>query len=356
MYKTVFVKSGNKGWGVGLTLTPTEQKNKVVSVTGGGIHPVAQQIADLTGCIPCDGFKNSIPEEETLCAVIDCGGTARIGVYPMKRIPTVDVLPSSPSGPLSKHITEDIFVSGVRPEDVELVENADLEERQMAAINHAHKTDAESAAATEKIVTKQEGRESDEEFKERYSKIKEDHAEEQAKKDSFLVRFSRAIGGVMSTFYQSGRDAVDMLLKNIIPFMAFISMIVGIINYTGIGDWLAKVLSPLAGSLPGMIVLALICSIPVLSPILGPGAVISQVIGVLIGTQIANGSIPVQYALPALFAISAHAGCDFIPVGLSLGEAKPETVSIGVPAILYSRMLTGFTAVILAWLASFGMY
>lgn len=354
MYKTVFVKPGAKGWGVGLTLVPSEQKNKVVSVTGGGIHPVAQQIADLTGCKACDGFKNSIPEDETLCAVIDCGGTARIGVYPMKRIPTVDVLPSSPSGPLSKHITEDIFVSGVRPEDVSLVEAADLEDKQMAGINYAHAEDAESAAATEKIIT--EGRESDEEFKERYSKLKEDHAETQAKKDGFLVRFSRGIGGVMSTFYQSGRDAVDMLLKNIIPFMAFISMIVGIINYTGIGDWLAKILSPLAGSLPGMIVLALVCSIPVLSPILGPGAVISQVIGVLIGTQIANGTIPVQYALPALFAISAHAGCDFIPVGLSLGEAKPETVSIGVPAILYSRMLTGFTAVILAWLASFGMF
>jgi Phosphotransferase system sorbitol-specific component IIBC len=57
-----------------------------------------------------------------------------------------------------------------------------------------------------------------------------------------------------------------------------------------------------------------------------------------------------------LFAINAHVGCDFIPVGLSLGEAKPETVAIGVPAILYGRMLTGFTAVILAWLASFGMY
>ena len=357
MYKTVFVKPGSTGWGVGLTLVPSEQKNKVVSVTGGGIHPVAQQIADLTGCEACDGFKNQIPEDETLCAVIDCGGTARIGVYPMKRIPTVDVLPSSPSGPLSKHITEDIFVSGVRPEDVTILEEANLEEKQMAAINHAHAQDAESAAVTEKIVTKQdEGRESEEEFRERYSKIKEEHKEEQAKKDSFLVRFSRGIGGVMSTFYQSGRDALDMLLKNIIPFMAFISMIVGIINYTGIGDWLAKVLSPLAGSLPGMIALALICSIPILSPILGPGAVISQVIGVLIGTQIANGSIPVQYALPALFAINAHVGCDFIPVGLSLGEAKPETVAIGVPAILYGRMLTGFTAVILAWLASFGMY
>ena len=45
MYKTIFVKPGNKGWGVGLTLTPTEKMNKVVSVTGGGIHPVAQQHA-----------------------------------------------------------------------------------------------------------------------------------------------------------------------------------------------------------------------------------------------------------------------------------------------------------------------
>lgn len=98
MYKSVFVEPGTGGWGVGLTLTPTEKRNKVVSVTGGGIHPVAQQIADLTGAEAWDGFKNQIPEDEMICAVIDCGGTARIGVYPMKRIPTVDILPSSPSG------------------------------------------------------------------------------------------------------------------------------------------------------------------------------------------------------------------------------------------------------------------
>lgn len=339
MYKSVFVEPGNNGWGVGFTLTPSDKKNKVVSVTGGGIHPVAQRIADLTGAEAWDGFKNQVPEDEMLCAVIDCGGTARIGVYPMKRIPTVDILPSSPSGPLAKHITEDIFVSGVKPESIKL-------------------TDEQTApqAAAEATVAEEKPAESEEKFEEKYAKAKEEHAKENAKKDGFLVRFSRGIGGVMGVFYQSGRDAVDMLLKNIIPFMAFISMMIGIINYTGIGDLIAKVLSPLAGSLPGMIVLALICSIPILSPILGPGAVISQVIGVLIGTQIANGSIPVQYALPALFAINAHVGCDFIPVGLSLGEAKPETVQVGVPAILYSRMLTGFTAVILAYFASFGMY
>lgn len=53
----------------------------------------------------------------------------------------------------------------------------------------------------------------------------------------------------MGVFYQAGRDSVDMLIKNIIPFMAFISMIIGIINYTGIGKLIANTLSPLAGSL-----------------------------------------------------------------------------------------------------------
>ncbi|MGM0238314.1 MULTISPECIES: PTS glucitol/sorbitol transporter subunit IIB [Enterococcus] len=347
MFKTIFVEPGSNGWGVGLELTPTDQKNKVVSVTGGGIHPVAQAIADLSGAEAWDGFKNQVPEEEMMCAVIDCGGTARIGVYPMKRIPTVDVLPSSPSGPLAKHITEDIFVSGVKPNNIKLRDSATVEEVQSAGIAQAEKEIVNAAAETEEI---------EEKFEEKYAKAKADHKANNEKKDGFLVRFSRGIGGVMGVFYQSGRDAVDMLLKNIIPFMAFISMMIGIINYTGIGDWIANVLSPLAGSLPGMLALALICSIPILSPILGPGAVISQVIGVLIGTQIANGSIPVQYALPALFAINAHVGCDFIPVGLTLGEAKPETVQVGVPAILYSRVLTGVAAVAIAYVFSFGMY
>jgi len=45
-----------------------------------------------------------------------------------------------------------------------------------------------------------------------------------------------------------------------------------------------------------------------------------------------------------------------IPVGLALGEAEPETVEIGVPAVLFSRFITGPIAVILAWLASVGLY
>lgn len=121
-YKAVRIEKGRGGWGGPLTIRPTDEKNLIYCVTGGGIHPVAQRIADLTGGQPFDGFRSSAPEKKIACVVIDCGGTARIGVYPMKRIPTVDVKPSSPSGPLMQFIKEDIFVSGVKPDDVKPVE------------------------------------------------------------------------------------------------------------------------------------------------------------------------------------------------------------------------------------------
>lgn len=172
-----------------------------------------------------------------------------------------------------------------------------------------------------------------------------------------LSNIGRGVGGVVGKLYQAGREAVDQVVANILPFMAFISLLIGIILYSGIGNWLANVLSPLASNVVGLIILSLICAIPVLSPLLGPGAVIAQVIGTLIGsTLIAKGAMPPQYALPALFAINPQVGCDFIPVGLALGEAEPETVEIGVPAILISRLITGPIAVLIAWLASFGLY
>ena len=338
-YRSVFVGKGQGGWGSGLIITPTEKKNKIISVTGGGIHPVAREIAALSGGEAVDGFKNSVPEEEIAAAVIDCGGTARIGVYPMKNILTVDVLPSSPSGPLSKFINEENFVSGVRPNNVSVLDENQAVGRATPAVSQE-----------EKFISRAE-----ETFDEKYQKAKAEHRSE-AQNDSLIVRFSRGIGKIMGVFYQAGRDTVEMILKNIIPFMAFISMLIGIINYTGVGDLIANLLVPLSDSIFGFVIIAFICSLPFLSPILGPGAVIAQVVGVLIGSQIAMGTIPVTYALPALFAINAQAGCGFIPVGLSLGEAKAETVQIGVPAILYSRVVTGALSVVIAWVFSIGMY
>ncbi|UJW58030.1 PTS glucitol/sorbitol transporter subunit IIB [Bacillus sp. A116_S68] len=335
-YKSVFVNKGSGGWGDGLTLTPEGKKVKVVSITGGGIHPVARKIAELTNGEAVDGFRNSVPEDEMMCVVIDCGGTARIGLYPMKRIPTVDVLSSSPSGPLAKHITKDIFVSGVTEKQVHLADDIGEEPREGSSEKENN----------EDVLDKQQ-------FEKEYNEAKKEFSDN---KDGFLIKFSKGIGSITGTFYQAGRDSIEMLIKNIIPFMAFVSMLIGIINYTGVGDLIANSLAPLASSIWGLIVIVLICTLPFLSPVLGPGAVIAQVIGVLIGSQIALGNIPPQFALPALFAINGQVGADFIPVGLSLGEAKPETIQYGVPAVLYSRLITGVLAVVIAYVASFGMY
>ena len=174
--------------------------------------------------------------------------------------------------------------------------------------------------------------------------------------NNLIVKVGRSVGGVVGELYQAGRDAIDNIIRNILPFMAFIAMLIGIINKTGLGDWLAHLVAPLAGSLPGLLAVSIFCAIPILSPILGPGAVIAQIVGVLLGKNIAEGSIPPQYALPALFAIDPQVGCDFIPVGLALGEAEPETVEIGVPAVLISRLVTGPLSVVIAYFASFGLY
>ena len=111
-YKAVKISQGKGGWGGPLVIEATEQRNKVVSVTGGGIHPVAQRIADMMGVEAVDGFRAPPVEGEMAVVVVDCGGTARCGVYPRKRIPTVNLTPVGQSGPLAQYITEDIYVSG----------------------------------------------------------------------------------------------------------------------------------------------------------------------------------------------------------------------------------------------------
>lgn len=171
-----------------------------------------------------------------------------------------------------------------------------------------------------------------------------------------LEKIGRSVGVVVSALYQAGRDSVDQVIKNILPFMAFISLIIGIVLATAVGDFIAEGLKGLASNVVGLLILSVIVGFPVLSPLLGPGAVIAQIIGTLIGVEIGRGNIAAQNALPALFAINPQVGCDFIPVGLSLGEAEPYTVEVGVPAVLFSRMITGPIAVLLAWAASAGLY
>ena len=173
---------------------------------------------------------------------------------------------------------------------------------------------------------------------------------------NIATKFGNGFGNVTAVLFQAGRDTVDMILHTVLPFMIFVSSLVGIISTSGIGDIIAHFLTPLAGTLPGLFVLSFICSMPFLSPILGPGAVIAQVVGVLIGTEIGSGNISPQLSLPALFAINSQVAADFLPVALSLADADPETIEIGVPSILMARVVTGPLGVLIGYLLSIGLY
>lgn len=338
-YGTIKISKGNGGFGGPLTVRPKYGKDKLVYITGGGAKPeIVDKIVELTGCEAVNGFKTSVPDSEIFLAIIDCGGTLRCGIYPQKRIPTINVMPVGKSGPLAKFITEDIYVSAVGVSQIEAVENIffDKEEPTIEKVEQSEqKEERQFKYSTDKKITQ---------------------TTEKDGSASLLTKIGMGAGKVVNTFYQSARDAVQTVINTILPFMAFVALLIGIIQGSGVGDMFAKVMSPLAGTALGLVLIGFICSLPFLSPLLGPGAVIAQVIGTLIGVEIGKGNIAPQLALPALFAINTQGACDFIPVGLGLAEAEAETVEVGVPAVLYSRFLTGVPRVLIGWALSIGLY
>jgi PTS system glucitol/sorbitol-specific IIC component len=350
-YRTVKVVHGPNGWGGPILVQPTPERNKIVAVTGGKIPELAMRLAELTGATVVDGFRNPPLESEMAAVVIDCGGTARCGVYPRKRIPTINLTPVGQSGPLAQFITEDVYVSGVLPENLSVVEGEAGEPAPAGqAGGPASPGDAlvmpAAGGAGAAVAAQRIGG----------SSGQPGGGQESRGIVGLITSIGRVMGGVVNVLFNSGRKAIDTVIRNVLPFMAFVTMLIGVINATGIGNGLAHLLEPLAGNIIGLVVLSAICGLPFLSPVLGPGAVIAQVIGAaIIGPAIGNGTIPPQMALPALFAYDTQVGCDFVPVGMALGEAKPETIRVGVPAVLISRQIMGPISVLIAWAASFAL-
>ncbi len=244
--------------------------------------------------------------EEIALAIIDCGGTLRCGLYPKKRIPTINTNPVGKSGPLAQFITEDIYVSGVTSSQVSLAEETEGAPQEVKA--EAPKQQEAETAETGEVKFSAD------------KKVSETLAAQKNK--SLITKIGLGAGKVVATFNQAARDAVQTCITTLLPFMAFVSMLIGIINGSGFGDAFASLLTPLTGNIFGLVILGVICSIPGLSALLGPGAVIAQIIGTLIGAEIGRGNIPPNL----VFAV----GCSSTPIQKD-GKDVNIILMLGVP-------------------------
>lgn len=120
-FRSVKVNKGPGGWGGPITVKPDEKRNKVVYITSGARPDIAVKLAEMTGCELVDGFSTGVKDAEIAAVIINCGGTLRCGIFPQKKIPTINILKTGKSGPLAMHITEQIYVSGVTPDNLEFI-------------------------------------------------------------------------------------------------------------------------------------------------------------------------------------------------------------------------------------------
>lgn len=117
MSKKLIISKGSGGYGGPLEIPLDGSKKYVMYMTGGGEPTVLHKIVELSGLEPVNGFKTKVPDKDIAIAIVDCGGSVRCGVYPQKKIPTVNVRNTGKAGPFAKFMTPDIYVSGVIKEN-----------------------------------------------------------------------------------------------------------------------------------------------------------------------------------------------------------------------------------------------
>ena len=362
LYRTITITRGDGGYGGPLTITPTEERHTVLYMTGGGMEPEPlAKILALSGMKAVNGNLETCPDEEVALAIIDCGGTLRCGIYPSKGIPTANLLATGKSGPLAKYMTKDLYVSAVTSAQIASVKPETASTTPEAEV-YTDPAEANSAVAFNPEITVTDPLPDETNLSNLSSGPQQEHGTSPDQKlfpvhggQKWLVPVA-AISKVVSIFHQSARDAVKTCLEIILPFMGFAALFIGICRGSGLTEFIADLIKPMGGNLPGLFITGIICSIPGLSAILGAGAVAAQMFATVIGDLIQSGGIAPAAALPALFAINCQCACDFIPVGLGMMEAKPETMQLGIPAVTLSRFATGWIRILIAVIFSFGLY
>lgn len=359
-YRPITITRGDGGYGGPLTITPTEERHTVLYITGGGMEPEPlAKILALSGMTAVNGNEEDCPDETVALAVIDCGGTLRCGIYPGKGIPTVNLLATGKSGPLAKYMTEDLYVSAVTSEQVAAADPVPAktasagcrpEDAQANVPEYTVPDDTLKNAPADAWAEDPE------------AGPKDDPAGAWAAAPSpksgmhLLLEPAAAVSKIVSVFHQSARDAVKTCLELILPFMGFAALFIGICHGTGLTQFLAGLLKPMGTNTAGLFLTGIICSIPGLSAILGAGAVAAQMFSTVTGDLIQSGGIAPALALPALFAINCQCACDFIPVGLGMMEARPETMQLGITSVTLSRFATGWIRILVALVFSIGLY
>ena len=380
-YRPITITRGDGGYGGPLTITPTEERHTVLYITGGGMEPEPlAKILALSGMTAVNGNEEDCPYETVALAVIDCGGTLRCGIYPGKGIPTVNLLATGRSGPLAKYMTEDLYVSavtseqvaaadpvpaktasaGCRPEDTP----ANVPEGTVSEDTIPGGTPRNNSAGASAVDPKIGRTEDPAGMSAVDPKVgqTDDPAGMSAAAPSpksgmhLLLEPAAAVSKIVSVFHQSARDAVKTCLELILPFMGFAALFIGICHGTGLTQFLAGLLKPMGTNTAGLFLTGIICSIPGLSAILGAGAVAAQMFSTVTGDLIQSGGIAPALALPALFAINCQCACDFIPVGLGMMEARPETMQLGITSVTLSRFATGWIRILIALVFSIGLY
>ena len=126
----------------------------------------------------------------------------RCGLYPQKGIPTINVLPTG--GPDRWHfITEENYVSGVTIEQLVLVDTAKRRTVGLVSFlscrtsNHHHS----STSCAWRGETGAHGQQT-----------------------------GTAVGHVIALLFAASREAVDVSLRNVIPFMAFVSLLIALVR------------------------------------------------------------------------------------------------------------------------------